>query len=94
MSARAKESPRQGSSARGKGAPREGSKEAASRTNFFAATALVTALLALAISVWAAISASRTHEEIRHLGDLLSAGTSPHQMSLDHPPPPQLDDPD
>lgn len=64
------------------------------RTGLLATTALVTALLALAVSVWAAVSAARTHDEIRHLGEILTAGPSPHRMSLDRPPPPELDDPD
>ena len=61
------------------------------RTGVVAATALVMALLALAVSLWTAVSAARTRDEIRQLGEILSAGTSPHQMSMDRPPPPQLD---
>lgn len=63
------------------------------RAGLVAVTALVTALLALAVSVWAAVSVSRTHEEIRHLGEILTARPGPHGMSL-APPPPKLDDPD
>lgn len=61
------------------------------RASLVATTALLTALVALAVSVWAASQAAETRDEIRHLGEILSAGASPHRMSMDRPPPPQLD---
>ena len=63
------------------------------RSALIATVALFAALAALAVSVWAAVVAADTRDEIRTLGEVLSRSATPLRMS-DRPPPPQFDDED
>ena len=61
------------------------------RAGLVATVALFAALTALAVSVWAAVTAAQTRDEIRSLGEILTRSATPLRMSLDRPPPPQFD---
>lgn len=61
------------------------------RSGLVATVALFAAVTALAVSIWAAVTATRTREEIRELGDILARSATPFRMSIDRPPPPEFD---
>ena len=61
------------------------------RATLLATVALFAAAAALAVSIWAAVIAAQTRDDIRALGDVLAGSASPFRMSLDRPPPPQFD---
>ena len=61
------------------------------RTGLLATVALIAAIAALALSIWSAVMAARTRDEIRSLGDILAGAPSPFRMTLDRPAPPQFD---
>lgn len=61
------------------------------RPGLLATVALFAALTALAVSIWAGITAAQTREDIRALGEILTGSATPFRMSMDRPPPPQFD---